>query len=52
MVPVFFTCVLESKTVNDKRKHKVGSVVALDIGCMFYLCISISDQVFGQAVDG
>ena len=50
MVRVFFSCVLDSKIIDDEIKHEVGRVVAPEIGCMFYWCVSISGQVFGQAV--
>ena len=45
MVRVFFACVLDSKIVDNKRKHEVGRVVAPEGGCVFYWCISIYGQV-------
>ena len=50
MIRIFFVVVLDSKIVDDERKYQVGRVVPPEGVCVFYGCISISGQVFGQVV--
>ena len=52
MVRVLFPCVLDSKVINDKRKHEFGRVVEPEVSCVWYWCISISVQVLGQTIAG
>ena len=50
MIRIFFASVLDFNIVDDKIIHQVVCVVKPEGGCVFYRCISISGQFFGQAV--